>query len=121
LLPPKAEGKLRDILVDTYVSGLPTRSVFDSCIGVMEPTSTDQAKMEGDAQKNVERVSQELAALKKQQEQRKAHRESLGIGEMSDSDEEDMGGKRRRKTRRTRRGRRAHRTRRTRRRHSRRH
>lgn len=80
--------------------------------------------MEGDAQKNVERVSEELAALKKQQEQRKAHRESLGIGEMSESDEEDMGGKRRRKTRRTRRGRRAHRarrTRRTRRRHSRRH
>jgi len=84
----------------------------------MEPTSTDQAKMEGDAQKNVERVSEELAALKKQQEQRKAHRESLGIGEMSDSDEEDMGGKRRRKTRRAHR---ARRTRRTRRRHSRRH
>ena len=74
--------------------------------------------MEGDAQKNVERVSEELAALKKQQEQRKAHRESLGIGEMSDSDEEDMGGKRRRKTRRAHR---ARRTRRTRRRHSRRH
>jgi hypothetical protein len=86
----------------------------------MEPTSTDQAKMEGDAQKNVERVSEELAALKKQQEQRKAHRESLGIGEMSDSDEEDMGGKRRRKTRRTRQ-KRARRARRTRRRHTRRH
>ena len=81
--------------------------------------------MEGDAQKNVERVSAELAALKKQQEERKAYRASLGIGEESESDEEDIGGKRRRKkTRRTRRGRRAHRarrTRRTRRRHSRRH
>ena len=90
----------------------------------MEPTSTEKAKMEGDAQKNVERVSAELAALKKQQEERKAYRASLGIGEESESDEEDIGGKRRRKkTRRTRQSRasRARRTRRRRARHTRRH